>query len=82
MATFWATFYFANEFYIFARISNFKTLSIRGILGTTTLSITTFGIMTLSISGLYVTLSTTMLCHYAESDYTECHYVSVVAPYF
>ncbi len=72
MATFWATIYFGNLFYIFAQISNFKTFSIRGILGTTTLSITTFGIMTLSILALYVTLNATMLCHYAESDYTEC----------
>ncbi len=34
--------------------------------GATTLSITTFSIMTLSIRGLHVTLSITMLCHYAE----------------
>jgi hypothetical protein len=39
--------------------------------GATTLSITTFSIMTLGIRGLHVTLSTTahsvtMLCHYAE----------------
>ncbi len=35
--------------------------------------------MTLVIKGLYVTLSMTMLCHYAESlfaefRYAECHY--------
>jgi hypothetical protein len=54
----------------------------------TTLSLTALRIMTLNIKGLYVTLSITMLCHYAECriffwyakcchaefHFTECHY--------
>jgi hypothetical protein len=43
------------------------------ILGASTLSIMTFGIMTLSKTDLFVTLSTTMLCHYAE-----CHILFTV----
>ena len=47
--------------------------------GTTTFSITTFSKMKLSIEGIHVTLSITMLWyyavwHYAECDYAECCY--------
>jgi len=39
--------------------------------GATNLSITTFNIMTPSLRGFYVTLSITMLCHYADCNYAK-----------
>ncbi len=51
--------------------------------GATTLRITTFIIMTLTIKAYMwhsalSTLSLTMLCHYAECHYTECHVLFIV----
>ncbi len=37
-----------------------------------------FSIITLSTKGLYVTLSITMLCHYGESYFAECHILFIV----
>ncbi len=45
------------------------------------LSITTFRMKTLSIKGQYVTFSITMICHYPECRYAECHIVYYYAEY-
>ncbi len=50
------------------------------LLGVTTLNITTFYITILNIKCLYVTLSITMVCHYAERRVLFIVMLSVVAP--
>jgi len=52
-------------------------------LGATTLSVMSirlmpFSITTLSVKGLFATLSITNLCHYAECSYAECRVLFVV----
>ncbi len=52
-------------------------------MGATTLSVMSirlmpFSITTLSVKGLFATLSITNLCHYAEYSYAECRVLFVV----
>ncbi len=49
-------------------------------MGTTTLSITAFSIITISINSLYVTLSNTMHCHNAMwCHYAVSHFINYYA---
>ncbi len=51
---------------MFSYRDNLTSLLYHNLNGATKLSMTTFRVTTLSIKGVYVTLSVTMFCHYAE----------------